>query len=209
MAEELKLVVLDSKEKARFDELCGVVDRGIKTFFEVGMALAEIKDKQLYRETHGTFEEFCYDKWDIHRRHAYRLIDGAMVVTNVSHGTQNLAVPTNERQARPLTEFEADLQRELWGLVLERSYENDGKITAALVSSVVAEYLRKQTKDGLEKTRTSMSREAVIAPVFKERFQALLDVVSDEVNTGFKNTSRVAVLNHLDAVRDLVARAKG
>ena len=82
-------------------------------------------------------------------------------------------------------------------------------VTAALVSSVVAEYLRGKTRDELKKIREHTSREAVIAPVFKERFQGFLDVVSDEINSGFKHTSRVAVLNHLDAVRDLVAKAKG
>lgn len=214
MAEEMKLVVLDSKEQARLDELCGVVDRGIQTFFEVGMALAEIRDSKLYRETHGTFEEFCRDKWDISKRHVDRQISAYLVCRNINgtHGSQNDVelVPGNERQVRPLTEFDADTQRELWQRAIEYSIEvGTGKVTGAIVSAVVAEYLRKKAGSEIEKTRKHVSREAVIDPEFKQLFQGLLDQVSKEMNSGFKTTSRVAVLQYLDTLRDLVAKAKG
>jgi ParB-like chromosome segregation protein Spo0J len=32
---------------------------------EVGAALVEIRDQHLYRETHGTFEDYCRDKWGL------------------------------------------------------------------------------------------------------------------------------------------------
>lgn len=202
-----QLVVLSQIEQERLNELCGVVDRGIKTFVEVGMALAEIRDSRLYRETHPTFDDFCSERWDLGRSRVYQLMDGASVVNNVHNCGQ--IIPINEAQARPLTLFEADIQREIWSIVLERSLENGGRITAALVSSVCAEYLRGQITKKLDSTRKNVSRETLIAPVFKDRFQAFIDVVSEEINSGFKNTSRSAVLNHIDALRELILHTKG
>lgn len=197
---------LSAVESERLDELCGVVDRGIKTFFEVGMALAEIRDSRLYRASHETFEDFCRDRWDIGKSYAHGQIAAYHVVQNVRNCGQ---IPTNESQARPLTLFEADTQRDLWEQVLERSLENGGRITAALVSSVVAEHLRKVVSKELDNTKKKVSRETMIEPRFKETFQVFVDVVSETINSGFRGTSRAAVLQHLDAVRDLVAHTKG
>lgn len=212
---------LTTDERTRFDDLCGIVDRGIKTFFEVGMALAEIRDSRLYRETHETFEDFCRDRWDIGRSHSYRYIEAAYVVKNlspigdkISCDTLNtlpewgVSIPMNEAQARPLTMFEADIQRELWKRVIDCSLENNGRITATLVSSVVADYLRKSHQQKMNDTKERVSRETLIEPKFKQTFQTFIDVVSDTINTGFKGTSREAVLRHIDAVRELVANTK-
>jgi hypothetical protein len=35
------------------------IDGGIKTFIEVGSALLEIRDDRLYRESYGTFDDYC------------------------------------------------------------------------------------------------------------------------------------------------------
>lgn len=206
--------VLTKGEKSRLEELCGVVDRGIKGFFEVGMALGEIRGSRLYRENHETFEDFCRDRWDIGKSHSYRFIEAAQVLKNLSPigdntSSSTLIIPANEAQARPLTLFEADVQRDIWQIVLDRAIENNGKITATLVSSVVAEYLRKSVREKLDDRKTRISRENLIEPIFKETFQTFVNVVSETINNGFKGTSREAVLRHLDAVRELVAHTKG
>jgi hypothetical protein len=61
------------------------------------------------------------------RRNAYRLMDAAQVVENVSHGTQIL--PTNERQARPLASLPPEQQVQVWQQVVETA--PNGKATAA------------------------------------------------------------------------------
>lgn len=45
---------------------------------------------------------YCKERWEFNRRHAYRLIDSAQAIENVSNWTQK---PTNEAQARPLTKL--------------------------------------------------------------------------------------------------------
>jgi hypothetical protein len=80
-------------EVTRFNELEQVISIGLGTFVQVGAALLEIRDSLLYRGTHGTFEEYCQDRWDIARNYANKLIAAASVVLNL--GT-NSTQPTHE-----------------------------------------------------------------------------------------------------------------
>ena len=52
----------------------------METFVEVGRALLEILYERLYRDTRGTFEEYCQERWQINRRYANRLIEAVSVV---------------------------------------------------------------------------------------------------------------------------------
>lgn len=213
----MELQVLNSKEQERLEELTKVIDRNIKGFIEVGMALAEIKNSELYRETHDSFEAFCNDKWDISRRYAYNQIDASQVVANIETSVRNCAqtteisptllIPLNEAQTRPLTQFDADTQVELWKKAVDHVNEFGGKVTGAIVSAVVAEHLRKQTTEKIEETKKRVSREDLISDQFHNHYQKLIDVVATEINNGFKTTSKVAVIKHIDALRDLVANA--
>ena len=69
------------------------------------LALVEIRDSRLYREDYETFEDYCLDRWEIHRRHAYRLIDSAEVVKQLECVHLDTK-PANEAQVRPLTKLE-------------------------------------------------------------------------------------------------------
>lgn len=96
----------------------------------------QIRDNRLYREIYGTFEEYCKEKWDMERRHAYRLIDGYKVTENVSHGTQS--IPTSERVVRPLSKIKDPAeQREVYQRAVETAPE--GKITAKHIEETIKE----------------------------------------------------------------------
>lgn len=122
-------------EAGRLAELETVIERGMQTFVDVGRALLEIRDSRLYRRDYGTFEDYTRERWGMERRHAYRLIDAADAVGNVSNWTQ--IQPTTESQARPLTSLEPDQQREAWARAVETA--PGGRITAAHVQQVVDE----------------------------------------------------------------------
>jgi hypothetical protein len=77
-----------------------VIERGLKTFIEVGEALAQIRDERLYRETHATFEEYCRERWDFDASRARQLISAARTVTLVTVGGQ--PAPASERVVREL-----------------------------------------------------------------------------------------------------------
>jgi hypothetical protein len=59
-------------------------------------------DSRLYRADHGTFEDYCREKWGWQRAHAYRLIESASVVAAPPIGDK---IKT-ESQARELARVE-------------------------------------------------------------------------------------------------------
>ena len=44
-----------------------IIIKGAAEFVRVGLALKEIRDCRLYRETHSTFEAYCLSKFDFRR----------------------------------------------------------------------------------------------------------------------------------------------
>jgi hypothetical protein len=108
-----------------------VIERGLATFVEVGSALGEIRDERLYRADHGTFEDYCQQRWNLSRAHAYRMIDAAAAVSPI--GDTGLPVPANEGQARELARVPADRRAEVWQQTIERT---DGKPTAAAIREI-------------------------------------------------------------------------
>ena len=67
------------RDDQRLVELEKTIAKGQKTFVEVGLALAEIRDLRLYRREYSGFEEYCRKKWGWTRQHAYRLIECAPI----------------------------------------------------------------------------------------------------------------------------------
>jgi len=89
-------------EQTKLAELERVIERNLKTFYEVGNALLQIRDDRLYRATHGTFEEYCKEKWGLKQTRAYQLMDAAKTIGNLESSTI-VEVPKTESQTRPLT----------------------------------------------------------------------------------------------------------
>ena len=92
-------MVMSIRETQRLAELEKTIGRGQKTFVEVGLALAEIRDLRLYKREYSSFEEYCRKKWGWTRQHAYRLIEAAPVAK--CH-----QLVTNESVARELARVE-------------------------------------------------------------------------------------------------------
>lgn len=88
-----------ARELARHE---AAIERGLKTYIEVGTALLEIRDKRLYRETHDRFEDYLKQRWNLGRSHAYRQIDAAQVAQKVRATSPFGDVPRTEAQAREL-----------------------------------------------------------------------------------------------------------
>jgi hypothetical protein len=120
---------LTATEAGELAECEAIVERGLETFIEVGTALLKIRDGRLYRQTFGTFEDYCRVRWGMSRQRAGQLIDAASVAVNVNNCCQ--AIPANEAQARPLARLEPEQQREAWQHAVESA--PNGKPTARQV----------------------------------------------------------------------------
>lgn len=71
-------------ESAKLENYEVIIGEGLQAFIAAGHALMAIRDQRLYRRDHTTFEDYCRERWGISRPHAYRLIDAAVVDSNLS-----------------------------------------------------------------------------------------------------------------------------
>ena len=118
------------------------IERGLKTFVDVGNALAAIRDGKLYKADHATFEDYCKVRWGWTRQHAYYLIDTSSAAVRVSEISDT--APSNAGQAMPLTKLPPAEQAEVWEEVVEEAEATGEKITAKKVEQVVAKRVKKQ-----------------------------------------------------------------
>lgn len=125
---------LNADEMAELEKHEAVIEKGLKTFYEVGMALAAIRAARLYRQTHATFEEYCRDRWQLQERRAYQFMDAASVVETLKVEPL-VQLPSNERQARPLATLPPEQLREAWQVAVESA--PNGKPTATQVQAAV------------------------------------------------------------------------
>lgn len=126
-----------------------------RAFYEAGKALAQLRDRRLYRSTHKTFEDYCRDRFGHSRQKSNYLIAAADVFDNLTtNGCQNSLVedlttigtqilPTSERQVRPLTKLEPQQQQEIWQAAVE---EAGGKVPSGRVVKDVVERIMERTK---------------------------------------------------------------
>lgn len=139
------------KNRQDLERLEGIITRNLQSFYEVGLALMEIRDRNLHQDVLGfeTFEEYCKAKWDFTSNYARRLIGSAETIDNIKNvpiGT----LPATESQTRPLSRLEPEKQREAWREAVETAPE--GKVTAAHVNKVVKKYRLEGAVGTVEKT---------------------------------------------------------
>lgn len=114
LPESRQLISLESK-----------IEAGRKTFVEVGLALAEIRDQRLYRADYATFEDYCKQKWQWSKQHVYNLIECAPIaksnpqITSLNQARVIAQVPPANRAA-----------------VLEKA-TSQGKVTAKAIQEAI------------------------------------------------------------------------
>ncbi len=126
-----------------------------RAFFEAGKALAELRDRRLYRSSHRTFEDYCRDRFAHSRQQSNYLIAAAGVYENLTticcqnlphedlttNGSQIL--PTSEGQVRPITKLEPQKQWEVWQTAVELA---GGKVPTGRIVKDVVQRIMERTK---------------------------------------------------------------
>jgi N6-adenosine-specific RNA methylase IME4 len=162
-------VNLTATEQGRLDACEQVIERGLATFVDVGMALLEVRDNRLYRAEFPTFEAYCADRWNMSRKRAYDLTGAAEVMQALSP-MGDILLPANERQARELSGLSPDVQREVWAAAVETAPE--GRVTAAHVRETAVAWLAPDA--GEAETREARLERRALA--LEDRREALQDV---------------------------------
>jgi len=130
---------LSTDESMELERCETIIERGLKTFLEVGTALAQVRDLRLYRGEYDTFEAYCDERWGLKRQRAYELMNAANVVRQMSE-ISDIPAPERESHAAALAQLkDPDQQRQAWEAALQRAQELGKRITAALVEAVVRE----------------------------------------------------------------------
>jgi hypothetical protein len=135
-----EIVTLSPAEQQDLLRIESRIDSGLAAFFDVAYALLEIKQRRLYRAWFTNFDQYCRERWDMHRAYAYRLIGAAQICTKLSP-MGDIPLPENERQIRPLTGLPEKTAEEAWKRACEKA-GSPGKITGALVQQAVEEVVR-------------------------------------------------------------------
>lgn len=127
---------LTAAEADRCDQLETVISKGMETFVEVGTALAAIRDEKLWRDRSTSFANYLEFYWpDIKRAHAYRLMDAAETVAELSP-MGDTPLPTSERQARELRPLKGNPEAAADAM---RKASEDGPATAKKIAEAVAD----------------------------------------------------------------------
>lgn len=112
-----------------------VIDDAVRSFVEVGAALARIRDDDLFVEDgYETFDAYCRERWEFTRGRADQLIRSAELVSTIV--LKKLPPPSNEAQVRELAKAPEETQPKVWAEVVKTAPE--GVITAKHVAAVVA-----------------------------------------------------------------------
>jgi len=84
---------LTAPQRHKLNDLETIIESGLQTFVEVGVALSQIRDQKLYTETHETFEAYCQERWGWTSARARQLMGSAEVVAEVGNRKEFLTVP--------------------------------------------------------------------------------------------------------------------
>lgn len=176
---------------AEADRLAELEKRIESNVAMVGRDLFEIRESRLYRQSHGTFEDYCQDRFQMSRNYINRQIQAAEVMNNlVPIGTK---IPTNEAQARPLAKLPAEQQPAAWEKAQEIAKEEGKPVAARHVEAAVLEVMPKEEPETVVVDGVKF---AIPNPTLSDEAKAKGDAAEKEsdklwlLKSTWKNTSK-------------------
>jgi len=125
-----------------------IADRGLRAVSalrDCGAALEELKTKDLWRDSHDSWQDYVFARFKITASRAHQLIEFATITTALTKKVSTTVLNSlTERQMRPLTSVPA---AELPGVLDSVVLAADGaKITPKIISSAVKTAASTRTK---------------------------------------------------------------
>lgn len=122
---------------SRLDDYEQRIERGLRSYIEVGTALDAIRESREYLKVASSFEKYCQQRWGWNRHHGWHIILAARVGNTlcIPFGIQP---PVFQSHARALTPLLSDPEalREVWHRLLARP----GILTGSIITEAVEEY---------------------------------------------------------------------
>jgi hypothetical protein len=209
-------LVLSAPEKVTLVDCEAVIERGVRTFVEVGNALLTIRDERLYRDGFATFEAYCQERWGFSRQRAHQLTSAAEVVTTIVD--TGLPAPANEGQARELAKAPEEQRAEVWRETVERT---DGKPTAAAVREVrnqlvpvqpdIAQPIDDSWPSIPKPGSAAVSSPALPPPAAEPATNPIATTIADAKTAAKTAPAHIAykALEHMNLARQIIGKAGG
>ncbi|MGD0043799.1 MAG: hypothetical protein ABSE84_25910 [Isosphaeraceae bacterium] len=125
---------ITTAERRDFRQAEATIERNKSAFLEMGRALAEIRDRRLYREAYATWEDYLRDRWGFGRQEAADKISAARLGALLSPISDKAKVPLLEDHLKALAPVaEAADVKAIYRKVLERSKREHVPVTGKLV----------------------------------------------------------------------------
>lgn len=145
-----------SPEEAAVLQRCEtIIVKGWDAQVDMGLALGQIRDGELYREQYSSFEEYCQGRWGFGRVKVHNAITAARVFTTIAALT-DVPKPDHEAPLRPLFTFDDDSIRLVWQVAAANS--RGRKITEKMVRAAVKE-LQMKIKPPVTPTRVNKTEQ--------------------------------------------------
>jgi hypothetical protein len=234
VAREEEIAELSIAERSRKRQLEQIVIKGARTFVEVGNALMEIRDRELYRKDAPTFELYAKRFFDFGKSRTHQLMDAAQVMNTLQQMTPSITekstivdfsdssqesnqpnkdennypvidmLPINESSIRPMVKFKNNPTQ--LKTIWQAVTENavGGKITGRLVDHVVKDYMGDKIEKAIRQARNDR-KPLQVGAEFQQKFDALSDQIIAERKAGYKITPREVIIRHLDQLRHEMA----
>lgn len=144
--------------ETRLAELEAVITRGFQTFIEVGEALAEIREKELWRGRYTSWSDYLDQRWDFKTSRARQIINGAHTARLVQTVTDVTLL--NECQARKVNSALAAFPEAYRPAILDFSATLTGGTidppTIRAAGAVITDLIQTGTVDGSRNLREVM-----------------------------------------------------
>lgn len=194
---------LTTAERTRLTEAETVIQNHFESFSKAGDALVDIRDNRLYRETHGTFDDYCRERWEMSKSQANRLIAAATVMHNIVKvkESKDIAEHLTESAVRPLTSLTPAQQQKVIRQVAEQApppVAGRSRVTARMVQNVARKTFpkafRSQKPDGEGRRQVS----DLI------RRSEVLGAINTWEKTNSKKLETMSARSALNAVRNII-----
>lgn len=181
----------------RLADLEKIIETDRHKFYRIGKALRQIRNEKLFRQLlFDSFEAYVKDRWDMARSHAYRLIEAANVIDNLSPIGDRI-LPENEAQTRALARLRAFDQRRLW-----REFIQSGTpINAVNIRGFINQRTKKAEAGQRQKPTEHIK---IISAGYKAAVMAMLEQINLAQNDHWQRTSRQAALFWLKVMKQKI-----
>ena len=140
-AEDKKLNKEESKQLAACKKILDESSNNEKTlFFQIAGAIAVIKSKRLYRETHASFEGYIVEGWGYGRSHAKRLAEAGEIIARQKMAPRGAIIKlmAGESFFRPIAKLEEAAQDAVIDLLgTWKAWDQHERITPRMVEGAV------------------------------------------------------------------------